>query len=58
MRPGGVRLLGVPPKLGYQNIGQGSDIAPGETLWFVVKAVETPTTSTTTTTPIATTSTT
>jgi peptidylprolyl isomerase len=37
MKVGGVRLLGIPPALGYGPIGQGADIPPGETLWFVVK---------------------
>jgi peptidylprolyl isomerase len=36
MKVGGERLLGIPPALGYGASGQGSTIAPGETLWFVV----------------------
>ena len=35
MKVGGVRLLGIPPTLGYGATGSGS-IAPDETLWFVV----------------------
>jgi peptidylprolyl isomerase len=58
MRPGGVRLLGVPPKFGYRDVGQGADIAPNETLWFVVKLVPPPDATTTTTTPAAASSTT
>jgi peptidylprolyl isomerase len=49
MRPGGVRLLGIPSKLGYRELGQGSDIAPDEALWFVVKYVDNPTSTTSTT---------
>ncbi len=40
MKVGGTRLLGIPPKLGYGSFGQGADIPPGETLWFVVKLVK------------------
>lgn len=40
MKVGGQRLLGIPPALGYQDTGSGSDIAPGETLWFVVEVLE------------------
>jgi peptidylprolyl isomerase len=40
MKAGGVRLLGIPPKLAYGKLGQGADIPPDETLWFVVKLVE------------------
>lgn len=36
MKVGGQRLLVIPPDLGYGDSGAGSDIAPGETLWFVV----------------------
>jgi peptidylprolyl isomerase len=36
MKVGGERLLGIPPTLGYGTAGQGPDIAPNETLWFVV----------------------
>jgi peptidylprolyl isomerase len=35
MKVGGQRLLVIPPDQGYGDSGQG-DIAPGETLWFVV----------------------
>lgn len=37
MKVGGARLLGIPPELAYRDEGAGSDIAPGETLWFVVE---------------------
>lgn len=37
MKVGGTRLLGIPPGLAYGDQGAGSDIAPGETLWFVVE---------------------
>jgi peptidylprolyl isomerase len=49
MKVGGVRLLGIPPELGYGSSGQGADIPPDETLWFVVKLVkiENPSTPTT-----------
>ncbi len=36
MKVGGQRLLVIPPDQGYGDTGAGSDIAPGETLWFVV----------------------
>lgn len=36
MKVGGQRLLVIPPDEGYGDSGAGSDIAPGETLWFVV----------------------
>lgn len=39
MKVGGQRLLGIPPEQGYGADGQG-DIAPGETLWFVVEVLE------------------
>jgi peptidylprolyl isomerase len=39
MKAGGVRLLGVPPDLGYGSTGS-SGIAPDETLWFVVKLLK------------------
>ncbi len=39
LKEGGRRLLVVPPDLGYGSRGQG-DIQPGETLVFVVDAVE------------------
>lgn len=41
MQVGGQRLLGIPPDLGYGPQGSPPDIAPGETLWFVVEIVET-----------------
>ena len=38
MKVGGVRLLGIPADLAYgDQPPPGADIAPGETLWFVVK---------------------
>jgi peptidylprolyl isomerase len=37
MKAGGKRLLVIPPEDGYGDSGAGSDIAPGETLWFVVE---------------------
>jgi len=40
MKVGGQRLLGIPPELGYQDQGSGPDIAPGESLWFVVEVLE------------------
>jgi peptidylprolyl isomerase len=39
MKVGGLRLLGVPPDLAYGSTGS-SDIAPDETLWFVVKLLQ------------------
>jgi peptidylprolyl isomerase len=36
MKVGGQRLLGIPPDLGYGAQGRPPDIAPDETLWFVV----------------------
>lgn len=36
MKVGGQRLLVIPPAEGYGDTGAGADIAPGETLWFVV----------------------
>ena len=41
MKVGGTRLLGIPPDLAYRDQGAGADIAPGETLWFVVKVQNT-----------------
>jgi peptidylprolyl isomerase len=41
MQVGGQRLLGIPPDQGYGAQGSPPDIAPGETLWFVVEIVET-----------------
>jgi peptidylprolyl isomerase len=42
MKVGGTRLLGIPPALAYGAQGAPPDIAPDETLWFVVqvKAVQ------------------
>jgi peptidylprolyl isomerase len=40
MKVGGQRLLGIPPEDGYGDSGSGGDIAPGETLWFVVEVLE------------------
>ena len=37
MKVGGARLLGIPPAEAYGNQGSPPDIAPDETLWFVVK---------------------
>jgi peptidylprolyl isomerase len=36
MKVGGQRLLVVPPDLGYGDTGDGSEVAPGETIFFVV----------------------
>lgn len=41
MKVGGQRLLGIPPQLGYDDNPPGGEIAPGETLWFVVEIVNT-----------------
>jgi peptidylprolyl isomerase len=41
MRVGGERLLGIPPDLGYGSAGSPPDIAPDETLWFVVSVKST-----------------
>lgn len=41
MQVGGQRLLGIPPDQGYGAQGNPPDIAPGETLWFVVEIVDT-----------------
>jgi peptidylprolyl isomerase len=41
MAVGGQRLLGIPPDQGYGPQGSPPDIAPGETLWFVVEMVDT-----------------
>jgi len=40
MQPGGRRLLIIPAELGYGDAGAGADIAPGETLVFVVDLIE------------------
>lgn len=37
MKVGGTRLLGIPSELGYGATGSPPDIAPDETLWFVVE---------------------
>jgi peptidylprolyl isomerase len=37
MKVGGTRLLGIPPSLAYGAQGYPPDIAPDETLWFVVQ---------------------
>ncbi len=37
MKVGGTRLLVIPPDLGYGATGSGEDIAPGETLVFVIE---------------------
>jgi peptidylprolyl isomerase len=39
MKVGGSRLLGIPPALAYGTQGSAPDIAPDETLWFVVHVV-------------------
>lgn len=36
MKVGGERLLGIPPALAYRSDGSPPDIAPDETLWFVI----------------------
>jgi peptidylprolyl isomerase len=41
MKVGGQRLLGIPPAQGYGADGQPPDIAPDETLWFVVEVLDT-----------------
>jgi peptidylprolyl isomerase len=40
MEPGGRRLLVIPAELAYGDTGAGEDIAPGETLVFVVDLIE------------------
>ena len=40
MKVGGQRLLGIPPDQGYGDQGDGQEIAPGESLWFVVEVVD------------------
>jgi len=41
MKVGGQRLLGIPPDQAYGSAGQPPDIAPDETLWFVVDVTDT-----------------
>jgi peptidylprolyl isomerase len=41
MKVGGTRLLGIPPAQAYGANGSPPDIAPDETLWFVVELLET-----------------
>lgn len=43
MKVGGTRLLGVPPDAAYGSAGSPPAIGPDETLWFVVRLVETST---------------
>jgi peptidylprolyl isomerase len=53
MKVGGQRLLGIPPALAYKDTGT-ANIAPDETLWFVIELEETaPTTTTTTIDPLS-----
>jgi peptidylprolyl isomerase len=40
MKVGGERLLGIPPDLGYGTQGAAPDIAPDETLWFVIDLLD------------------
>ncbi len=40
MQAGGTRLLGIPPDQAYGSAGSPPDIAPDETLWFVVEVLE------------------
>ena len=40
MQPGGRRLLVIPAELAYGDAGAGADIAPGETLVFVVDLID------------------
>jgi len=49
MKVGGRRLLGIPPSLGYGSQQAGADIAPDETLWFVVDLLKVAPPATTTT---------
>jgi peptidylprolyl isomerase len=57
MKVGGQRLLGIPASLAYGETGT-ANIAPDETLWFVIQLEDTaPTTTTTTIDPLASTTT-
>jgi peptidylprolyl isomerase len=40
MKVGGQRLLGIPPQKAYGPTGRPPDIAPQETLWFVVEVLD------------------
>ena len=40
MKVGGQRLLGIPPAQGYGAAGSPPDIAPNETLWFIVEVLD------------------
>jgi FKBP-type peptidyl-prolyl cis-trans isomerase len=40
MKIGGVRLLTIPSALAYSTRGQGADIAPDESLYFLVAPVK------------------
>ena len=40
MQVGGQRLLGIPPEEAYGTSGRPPDIAPDETLWFVVEVLD------------------
>jgi peptidylprolyl isomerase len=40
MHVGGQRLLGIPPDQAYGTSGSPPDIAPDETLWFVVEVLD------------------
>ncbi len=40
MRVGGRRVLVIPPDLAYGDRGAGSDIAPGETIAFIIDLVD------------------
>lgn len=40
MQPGGRRVLVIPAELAYGETGAGADIAPGETLVFVVDLID------------------
>ena len=40
MKVGGERLLGIPPAQAYGTQGAAPDIAPDETLWFVIDLID------------------